>query len=170
MRFKRNPIFWVAAIASLIIDHLTKFWVVQTFELTIPPETLPIWPDVFHLTYVVNTGAAFSLFSNGGVYWLRWLSLIVSLALMAMAWFGPRCDRLEQLGYGLILGGALGNGIDRFIAGHVVDFLDFRLIRFPVFNLADVSINLGILCLLLAIFRTSPPPPRPLEQDELKRS
>jgi signal peptidase II len=170
MRFKRNPLFWVAAIASLILDHLTKFWVVQTFELTIPPDTLPILPDIFHFTYVVNTGAAFSLFSDGGVYWLRWLSLFVSLALMAMAWFGPRCDRLEQLGYGLILGGALGNGIDRFIAGHVVDFLDFRLIRFPVFNLADVSINLGILCLLLGIFRASPPRPRPLEQDELKRS
>lgn len=159
MRFKRNPIFWIAAIASLILDHLTKFWVVQTFELTVPPETLALWPDVFHFTYVVNTGAAFSLFSNGGVYWLRWLSLIVSLALMAMAWYGPRCSRLEQLGYGLILGGALGNGIDRFVAGHVVDFLDFRLIRFPVFNLADVSINLGIICLLIAIFRT--PPPRP---------
>jgi signal peptidase II len=144
--------------------------VVQTFELTIPPDTLPILPDVFHFTYVVNTGAAFSLFSDGGVYWLRWLSLIVSLALMAMAWFGPRCDRLEQLGYGLILGGALGNGIDRFIAGHVVDFLDFRLIRFPIFNLADVSINFGILCLLLAIFRASPPRPRSLEPDERKPS
>ncbi|MGB3401524.1 MAG: signal peptidase II [Microcoleaceae cyanobacterium] len=170
MRFKRNPIFWIAAIISLIFDHLTKFWVVQTFELTVPPETLPIVPDVFHFTYVVNTGAAFSLFSNGGVYWLRWLSLIVSLALMAMAWFGPRGDRVEQLGYGLILGGALGNGIDRFIAGHVVDFLDFRLIRFPVFNLADVSINLGIICLLITIFRTPPPRPRSSEQNELKRS
>ncbi len=170
MRFKRNPIFWIVAITSLIIDHLTKFWVVQTFELTIPPQTLPLWPDVFHFTYVVNTGAAFSLFSNGGVYWLRWLSLAVSLALMAMAWFGPRCDQWEQWGYGLILGGALGNGIDRFVSGHVVDFLDFRFIQFPVFNLADVSINLGILCLLIAIFRTSPPHQRPSVQDPLKRS
>ncbi|MGB3534829.1 MAG: signal peptidase II [Microcoleaceae cyanobacterium] len=166
MRFKRNPIFWIAAVISLIIDHLTKFWVVQTFELTVPPETNPIWPDIFHFTYVVNTGAAFSLFSNGGVYWLRWLSLIVSLALMAMAWFGPRCDRYEQLGYGLILGGALGNGIDRFVSGHVVDFLDFRLIRFPVFNIADVSINLGILCLLIAIFRAPPNRPHPSSQSK----
>ena len=157
MHFKRNPLFWMVAIASLIFDHLTKFWVVQTFELTVPPQTMPIWQDVFHFTYVINTGAAFSLFSNGGVYWLRWLSLGVSLALMAMAWFGPRGDRWEQLGYGLILGGALGNGIDRFVSGHVVDFLDFRLIKFPIFNLADVSINLGIICLLIAIFFTSSP-------------
>lgn len=160
MGFKKNSIFWIAAAVSLAIDHLTKFWVVQTFELTTPPETLPIWPGVFHFTYVVNTGAAFSLFSNGGVYWLRWLSLAVSLGLMATAWFGPRFDRWEQMGYGLILGGALGNGIDRFLAGHVVDFLDFRLIQFPIFNLADISINLGILCLLISSFFYARNPPR----------
>jgi signal peptidase II len=149
MRFKKNWNFWIVALVSLIVDHLTKLWVVQNFELG---ETLPLWRDVFHLTYVTNTGAAFSLFSNGGILWLRWLSLLVSLGLMAMAWFGPRLHRWEQLGYGLILGGALGNGIDRFISGHVVDFLDFRLINFPVFNLADISINIGIWCLIMATF------------------
>ncbi|MCF3577402.1 signal peptidase II [Planktothrix agardhii] len=131
------------------MDHLTKLWVVQNFE---PGETLPLWHSVFHLTYVTNTGAAFSLFSNGGILWLRWLSLLVSLGLMAMAWFGPRQHRWEQIGYGLILGGALGNGIDRFISGHVVDFLDFRLINFPIFNLADISINIGIWFLIIATF------------------
>lgn len=157
MRFQKNPLFWVAAVISLALDHLTKFWVVQTLKLAVPPETFSLWPGVFHFTYVVNTGAAFSLFSNGGVHWLRWLSLGVSLALMALAWFGPRVNRWEQVGYGLILGGALGNGIDRFTAGHVVDFLDFRLIRFPVFNLADAFINVGIICLLLAIFESGQP-------------
>jgi len=149
MRFKKNWNFWIVALVSLIVDHLTKFWVVQNFELG---ETLPLWRDVFHLTYVTNTGAAFSLFSNGGILWLRWVSLLVSLGLMAMAWFGPRLHRWEQVGYGLILGGALGNGIDRFVSGHVVDFLDFRLINFPVFNLADISINIGIWCLIMAMF------------------
>ncbi|BBD54436.1 signal peptidase II [Planktothrix agardhii] len=149
MRFKKNSNFWIVALVSLIMDHLTKLWVVQNFE---PGETLPLWHSVFHLTYVTNTGAAFSLFSNGGILWLRWLSLLVSLGLMAMAWFGPRQHRWEQIGYGLILGGALGNGIDRFISGHVVDFLDFRLINFPIFNLADISINIGIWFLIIATF------------------
>ncbi|NEQ41199.1 MAG: lipoprotein signal peptidase [Okeania sp. SIO3I5] len=149
LRFKKNPIFWIVAIISIVLDHLTKFWVVQNFQLE---ESLALWPGVFHFTYVTNTGAAFSLFSNGGVYWLRWLSLIVSLGLMGWAWFGPRFNRWEQLGYGLILGGALGNGIDRFVSGYVVDFLHFRLIDFPVFNVADVSINIGIICLLIATF------------------
>ena len=149
MRFKKNSNFWIVALVSLIMDHLTKLWVVQNFE---PGETLPLWHSVFHLTYVTDTGAAFSLLSNGGILWLRWLSLLVSLGLMAMAWFGPRQHRWEQIGYGLILGGALGNGIDRFISGHVVDFLDFRLINFPIFNLADISINIGIWFLIIATF------------------
>jgi len=151
MRLK-NRFFWVAAVTSLILDQLTKYLVVQNFELT---DTLPLWSGVFHLTYVTNPGAAFSLFSQGGG-WLRWLSLIISLGLMALALFGPSLDIVEQLGYGFILGGALGNGIDRFVAGYVVDFLDFRLIRFPVFNFADVFINIGIICLLIATFRQNP--------------
>ena len=164
MRFKRNPLFWVAAVISLVLDHLAKFWVVQNFELM---QTQPLLPGVFHFTYVVNTGAAFSLFSNGGAIWLRWLSLGVSLGLMVLAWFGPRINRWEQAGYGLILGGALGNGIDRFVSGHVVDFLDFRLIRFPIFNLADVFINAGIICLLIATFNSPLPPKRQDERDSI---
>lgn len=148
----KNPLFWVAAVIGLILDQVTKFWVSNTFELT---ETVPLWEGVFHLTYVTNKGAAFSLFSEQGE-WLRWLSLLVSLGLMALAWFGPRMNRWEQVGYGSILAGALGNGIDRFLNGEVVDFLDFRLIGFPVFNLADVFINVGIACLLIAAFFQPP--------------
>ncbi|NEP01495.1 MAG: lipoprotein signal peptidase [Symploca sp. SIO2E9] len=145
----KNGIFWAAAVISLILDQLSKYLVLRNFEIT---ETLPLWQNVFHLTYVTNTGAAFSLFSNGGA-WLRWLSLGVSLGLIALGWLGPKLNNFEQLGYGFILGGALGNGIDRFALGYVVDFLDFRLIQFPVFNLADTFINLGIVCLLIASFR-----------------
>lgn len=144
----KNSLFWTAAVVGLILDQVTKFWVANTFELT---ETLPLWEDVFHLTYVTNKGAAFSLFSEQGE-WLRWLSLLVSLGLIVLAWFGPRMNRWEQVGYGCILAGALGNGIDRFLNGEVIDFLDFRLIGFPVFNLADVFINIGIVCLLIAAF------------------
>lgn len=153
MRLK-NQFFWVAAIIGLALDQLTKLWVVNTFELTLPPETMPLWPGVFHLTYVTNKGAAFSLFSDNGE-WLRWLSLIVSLALVVMGLLVPLVNRWEQVGYGLILSGALGNGIDRFMSGEVVDFFDLRLIRFPIFNVADVCINIGIACLIIAAFRGS---------------
>ena len=154
MRLK-NKLFWVAAIVGLVLDQLTKLWVVNTFELTVPPDTIPLWPGVFHFTYVTNTGAAFSLFSNNGE-WLRWLSLIVSLALMAVGLIVTLANRWEQAGYGFILSGAVGNGIDRFLNGEVVDFFDFRLIRFPIFNVADICINIGIICLIIAAFRASP--------------
>lgn len=145
----KNRWFWIVALIGLIIDQLTKYWVIRTFSRV--GETIPLISGVFHFTYVENSGAAFSFFS-GGVSWLRWLSLLVSIALMALAWFGPRMKLTEQLGYGFILAGAFGNGIDRFLFGYVVDFLDFRLIRFPVFNLADVCINIGIFLLLFAAF------------------
>jgi signal peptidase II len=145
---------------GLILDQLTKFVIVQSFQLG---DSLPLIPGVFHFTYVTNKGAAFSLFSEKGE-WLRWLSLLVSAGLVALACVGPRMSRWEQLGYGCILAGALGNGIDRFVAGQVVDFLDFRLIRFPVFNVADVCINVGIVCLLIAAFH------KPSQPNGSKRS
>ncbi|NJL86743.1 MAG: lipoprotein signal peptidase [Leptolyngbyaceae cyanobacterium SM1_1_3] len=148
----KNRFFWIAAIAGLILDQLSKLWVVNNFELTVPPQTVPLWQGVFHFTYVTNKGAAFSLFSENGD-WLRWLSLAVSLGLIALGLWVSFSNRWEELGYGFILSGALGNGIDRLLAGEVVDFLDFRLIRFPIFNLADVFINVGIGCLLIAAFR-----------------
>ncbi|ARV63154.1 signal peptidase II [Nostocales cyanobacterium HT-58-2] len=151
MRVK-NLLFWIAAFLAFFLDQLTKYWVMQTFNLG---QTQALIPGVFHLTYVTNTGAAFSLLT-GKVEWLRWLSLGVTLALIALAWFGPALHFWDQLGYGLILGGAIGNGIDRFVLGYVVDFLDFRLINFPVFNLADVFINIGIVCLLIGTFQKTP--------------
>ena len=150
---KKNSFFWLVAIVGLILDQLTKYWVVQNFARQ--GDTIPLWSGIFHFTYVVNTGAAFSFFTNG-VGWLRWLSLGVSLGLIALAWFGPRMNITEQLGYGFVLAGAFGNGIDRLLFGYVVDFLDFRLIQFPVFNLADVFINIGIFFLLVASFGTKP--------------
>ncbi len=146
---KKNRIFWLVAILGLIFDQVTKYIVVQKFPEV--GDTFPLWQDVFHFTYVINTGAAFSFF-KGGVGWLRWLSLIVSVGLMIFAWYAPKLSTVEQLGYGFILAGAVGNGVDRFLFGYVVDFLDFRLINFPVFNIADVAINLGILFLLIASF------------------
>ena len=138
--------FWVAAVVVVAVDALSKQWIVNSLALG---GTIPLWQGVFHLTHVRNTGAAFSLFV-GGSEWLKWISLMVSIGLVIYVLVSPQISALEQWGYGFILGGAIGNGLDRFLTGQVVDFLDFRLIHFPVFNLADVSINFGIACLLLA--------------------
>jgi signal peptidase II len=151
--YVKNRNFWIAAITAFFLDQLTKYWILQSFQLR---QTQPLISGVFHLTYVRNYGAAFSIL-DGQVEWLRWLSLIVSLALMALAIFGSELSFWDRFGYGFILGGAMGNGIDRFVLGYVVDFLDFRLINFPVFNFADVFINVGIACLIIGSFQKSPP-------------
>jgi signal peptidase II len=143
---RKNSIFWIVAIIGIVLDRLTKYAVLQNFIKV--GDTIPIWNQVFHFTYTTNTGAAFSSFTNG-VSWLRWLSLAFSLGLMAFGIFGPRLKLLEQLSCGFILAGAFGNGIDRFLFGYVIDFLDFRLINFPIFNLADTFINIGMFLFLL---------------------
>ena len=143
---KKNVWFWVIGFSNLLLDQLSKYWV--TKSLVKIGDTIPLLPKIFHFNYVVNNGAAFSFF-EGGVTWLRWISLGVSVGLIGLSLLGDKMDILEQLGYGFILAGALGNGIDRFFFGYVVDFLDFRLINFPIFNLADISINLGIFLLLI---------------------
>jgi signal peptidase II len=146
----KNKLFLVAAALSLVVDQLTKYLIIQTIPID---QSRAILPGIFHFTHVVNRGAAFSMFQGEG--WLRWLSLLVSAFLLGLAIFGPKFDRLEQISYGLVLAGALGNGIERFALGYVTDFIDLRLIRFAIFNWADISINLGILAYLLYIWTSS---------------
>jgi signal peptidase II len=139
----RNYYFWLAAIVSLVLDVVSKQAISKNLQVM---QTIPLIPNIFHLTYLRNNGAAFSLFQ--GHEWLRWLSLVVSLVLIAIGLIRSFTNIWEQLGFGLILAGAAGNGIDRILYGSVIDFIDLRLINFAVFNWADISINLGIMCLL----------------------
>ncbi|MGF1483448.1 MAG: signal peptidase II [Opitutales bacterium] len=130
--------FWCVA------DQLTKFWVVQTMELG---EAIVLWEGFFALHHVRNEGAAFSLLSGA-----RWL--LVSLAFVALAalWFFRAHlgleRRLYRIAIGLILGGILGNLIDRILLGYVVDFLDFVIpvidYPWPTFNVADIGIVCGV--------------------------
>ncbi|MEO1146560.1 MAG: signal peptidase II [Cyanobacteria bacterium J06638_22] len=149
----RNLWFWTVALLGIVIDQYTKLLTVRYFELG---ESRPIWEGIFHLTYVLNEGAAFGVL-EGRTALLRSLSLIASLGLVIFA-IASRLTRWEQIGFGLILAGAFGNGIDRFLNdGSVVDFFHFILINFPVFNFADIFINLGLITILLGMFRQTTP-------------
>ncbi len=97
---------------------------------------------------VENTGAAFSVF-HGGVWWLGVVSLLVSLGLVFWLLRRPPRHPLNAVAYGLMLTGALGNGLDRWFRGAVVDWIELVPIPFPVFNLADVAINGAVALLLL---------------------
>ena len=143
----KNKYFWIAAIGSITIDILSKQAIVRNLQFM---QSIPIIPHILNFTYIRNHGAAFSLFQ--GQEWLRWLSLVVSLVLITIGIVRSFTNIWEQLGFGLILAGAAGNGIDRLFFGSVVDFIDLKFIHFAVFNWADVSINLGIICLLIHNF------------------
>ena len=152
----RNYYFWLAAIVNITIDILSKRAIVEV--LKVERTSIAILPNIFHFTYIRNHGAAFSILAGNPL--LRWLSLIVSLILIGIAIFKTFSNIWEQLGFGLILAGAVGNGIDRlFFDGSVVDFIDLRIINFAIFNWADVSINLGIICLLIHTFIYQPKQP-----------
>jgi signal peptidase II len=150
----RNYYFWLVAIVSLILDVVSKQAIAKNLQVM---QSIPLIPNIFHLTYLRNSGAAFSLFQ--GQEWLRWLSLVASLVLVSIGLVRSFTNIWEQLGFGLILAGAAGNGIDRLFYGSVIDFIDIRLINFAVFNWADISINSGIICLLIFNIRDRAPRP-----------
>jgi signal peptidase II len=154
MRIK-NYYFWVVAIANITIDVLSKRAIVTSLQ--VERTSIPIIPNIFHFTYIRNHGAAFSILE--GQPWLGWLSLFVSAVLVAIGIVRIFSSTWEQVGLGAILAGAVGNGIDRlFFGGSVVDFIDLKIIKFAIFNWADVSINIGIICLIIHSFIDRPKP------------
>lgn len=141
------------ALLVVLLDQLSKAWVVQ--HLT-PAGTAPLLPGLLQLHLAYNTGAAFSLLRNATLL-LGLVSLVVSLALVLWIQTSPPLRRWQLAAAGLLLGGAVGNGLDRWRLGTVVDFLEIVPFRFPIFNGADVAINLAVLCLLLDLLRRQPP-------------
>lgn len=145
----RNAGFWFGLSALVIIlDQLTKLWLVSV----LPPGDSFSVTGFFNFVHVYNEGAAFSFLSNAGG-WQRWLftalSLGISVWLAIMIWQHSG-DRLQSLALSLVLGGALGNLIDRVRLGAVVDFLDAHWAgaHFPAFNVADSAITIGVLLLV----------------------
>ena len=141
---------WIVP-ATLVVDQLSKFVVMQTM---MRHQSIPVLGDFFRLTYIHNAGAAFGL--NLGSPLLHTLVSIVALG--ALIWLfrsAPREDRLMRWALSLVLGGALGNIIDRIHLHEVVDFFDFGIgdLRWPVFNFADSFVTVGIGLLALAYSR-----------------
>lgn len=141
---------WLSAFV-ILADQVSKFWVVNAFELY---DSRFIF-EYLNLTRLHNTGAAFS-FLAGASGWQRWFFIFLGLgvSVFIMAWLRglpPRGQGWLAAGLALILGGALGNVIDRIVYGHVVDFLHFHYEQwfFPAFNLADSAITAGAICLII---------------------
>ncbi len=143
------------AVIVLVLDQASK-WVILT-QVMVPPRVVEV-TGFFNLVLTYNTGVSFGLFGGTAAAWKPWalggLALAVSAGLLY--WLGRQPERLLGLAVGLIVGGALGNALDRAHQPGVVDFLDFYLFgwHWPAFNLADSSIFLGVTILVFdGLFR-----------------
>jgi len=152
---RTHPAAWLwLSLVVIVLDQATKFLVTRFLELYERVEVLP----VLDFTLLHNTGAAFSMLA-GASGWQRWffigLALVVSLLLVIWIWRTPRGEKLLPLSLALILGGALGNVIDRVAHGYVVDFVHahWGAAYFPAFNIADSAITIGALLLIVDAFR-----------------
>jgi signal peptidase II len=139
---RRRFLALVLAGVLLLLDQLSKAWALQQLS---SGEVQAFLPGLLQLRRVSNTGAAWSLFS-GNPQILGWISLLVCLGLLLWLLREPPMDRWQALAFGFLLGGAAGNGLDRWRLGSVVDFLEFMPFPFPIFNVADVAINLAVAC------------------------
>jgi len=139
------PAPYRAALAAVLLDQLSKAWALQHLA---GRGIQPLLPGLLQQQLVFNTGAAFSMLS-GNTAALAVVSTLVAAGLVVWIQTAGPLRRLQALGLGLLLGGAIGNGIDRWRLGRVVDYLEFVPISFPVFNVADVAINLAVACLVL---------------------
>jgi len=107
---------------------------------------------LFKLDFVKNYGAAFNIFSGSRIF-LSLISVFFSILLIYLIFRKNTLNSFDLYSYSFILGGTIGNGIDRIYKGFVVDFINLNFINFPVFNIADVSINIGFIILLYKIFK-----------------
>ena len=129
----------------VILDQLTKICIQSSMTLGM---SIPVVKDVFHITYILNPGAAFGILENQQVFFI-----VVGLAIVAAAvYFYPALRKENgwiRYGAALLMGGAVGNLIDRIQNGLVIDFFDFRI--WPVFNVADIAIVVGVGCIIYAL-------------------
>jgi signal peptidase II len=143
--------FWAAAIVALALDQYTKHVVISNFQ---PGESRIFIPHVLYWTFVQNTHGAFGLFGDSPV-----VLVAMAIAVLAVFWFAFREAAAKsivvQVAFGAIVGGAIGNIVDRFHYHFVVDFIDLRW--WPVFNVADSCITVGVALLILTSLKREQP-------------
>lgn len=145
-------IAWAAygfALVVIVLDQLTKYWMLLGLELR-EVGRVHVLPPILNFSYVENTGVSFGLFGGGEARWV--LSIFSLIVAGALAWWAVKAERRTLVAaIGLVIGGAVGNAIDRIQYGYVVDFIDFSGTGvFPwVFNIADSAITIGVVLLII---------------------
>ncbi len=139
---------FVLPIAVVILDQFSKYIVVENMALG---ESIPIIEEVFHLTYILNPGAAFGMFAHNRLFFIAIAVIVIGIIIWARREILASPWEVKA-GCGLFLGGAIGNLIDRARQGLVIDFFDFRI--WPVFNIADIAICIGVGLIIWNLLKT----------------
>lgn len=142
----KRGLSWAVCTFIVLFDQLSKISAIRSLN---PFETTAVIKNIFHLSLVYNTGAAFGLFKEQGFFFILISAGVIIYISINLAFNSGKYSLYKHAAYGLILGGALGNLSDRLRLGYIVDFLDFRI--WPVFNIADSAITVGIVLLALEI-------------------
>ena len=143
---KKNILIFSTALIAVFLDQLAKFLIRKNLQLN---ESLPLIKDIFHLTYLKNTGSAFSLFQGYNPVFI-FFSVIVMIAIFCFIKKVKENEKIMQFAVGLLLGGTSGNLIDRIIYGRVTDFIDFRI--WPVFNVADSAVTVSVIIFIILLW------------------
>ena len=149
INIKTKLYFVSLSIFIVLIDQFTKYLMFYNKTLFINKDFL-----LFKLDFVKNYGAAFNIFSGSRIF-LSSISILFTILLIYLIFRKNTLNLLDLYSYSFILGGTIGNGIDRIYKGFVVDFINLNIINFPVFNIADISINIGFIILLYNIFKNN---------------
>ena len=147
INIKTKSYFVSLSIFIVLIDQFTKYLMFYNKNIFINKDFI-----LFKLDFVKNYGAAFNIFSVSRIF-LSLISIWFSILLIYLIFKKNNLNSLDLYSYSFILGGTIGNGIDRIYKGFVVDFINLNIINFPVFNIADISINIGFVFLLYNIFK-----------------
>lgn len=143
---KKLLIILITTFSILLLDQIIKFFIETTIQLN---QSIPVIKSIFHITLIHNFGAGFGLF-QGSAQLLIWFTVIFIGVILYLYDKIPEKSSI-QIFVALILGGTLGNLIDRLRLGYVIDFLDFRI--WPAFNLADAAITIGVIGLVVYLIR-----------------
>ena len=141
--------FLSLSIFIVLIDQLTKDIMFSNHKIYINKDFL-----LFKLDFIKNYGAAFNIFSGSRIF-LSFISIFFSILLIYLIFRKNTLNSFDLYSHSFILGGTIGNGIDRIYRGFVVDFINLNFVNFPVFNIADISINIGFILLLYNIFKNN---------------
>lgn len=141
---------WLSAFV-LVLDQVSKRLIINNLDLF---DRIPLF-GVLNITLMHNTGAAFSIFSGAQPWMFALLAVVVSIGILIWLRWHPYDQRLVAASLSLILGGALGNAIDRVVYGYVIDFIDFHIgtWHYPAFNFADSAIVIGAGLMIIDILR-----------------